>query len=102
MADETPDKQPDERRSINDNWWWSPALMLIVGLGVIGYQSTPILAGEAIVLNWVMVVIGAVVAVLGLMQLKTAYAAHRAQEDAAQDARADEGRALGSGSPDEP
>ena len=67
-------------RSLDSRWWWSPFLWLVVGAAVIGYQSGPIRSGEAIVLTWVMVAIGAVVSVVGLVSLARAYAAHRATQ----------------------
>lgn len=67
-------------RSLDSRWWWSPALMVVVGVAVIGYQSGPIRTGDAIVLNWVMVAVGAVVAAAGLLSLRRAYAEHRAAQ----------------------
>ena len=65
-------------RSLDSRWWWSPALWIVVGACVIGYQSGPIRSGEAIFLNWVMVAVGAAVAVAGLISLKRAHAQQRA------------------------
>ena len=67
-------------RSLDSRWWWSPFLWLVVGAAVIGYQSGPIRSGEAIVLTWVMVAIGAVVAAVGLVSFARAYATHRATQ----------------------
>lgn len=78
-----PTDEPAARTSLDSRWWWSAALWIVVGLGVIGYQSTAITAGDAIVLNWVMVAVGAAVAVVGLSSLKKAYDAHTAAESEA-------------------
>ncbi|NCT90739.1 hypothetical protein GXB85_07240 [Cellulomonas sp. APG4] len=81
--DETsPDRRPQgdgEERTwagnvpLDRRWWWSPALMVVVGIAVAAYQYSVIADGTAIALTWVMVAIGAVVTVAGLVQLKRAW-----------------------------
>lgn len=67
-------------RSLDTRWWWSPALMIVVGVVVIAYQFGAILGEGGIVLNWVMVAIGAAVAGVGIVSLKRDYDIHRAAE----------------------
>ena len=56
----------DEPATGGTAWWWSPGLMLVVGVAVIGFQvdayGSP---GGGMWLNAVMIGVGAVVAVLG-------------------------------------
>ena len=65
-------------RPLTNRWWWSSAVLIVAGLAVAGYQSGPIRDGESIALNWVMVAVGAGVAIAGLVSLRRAHAAHRA------------------------
>lgn len=64
---------------LDRRWWWSPALMIVVGIAVAAYQYSVIADGSAIALTWVMVAIGAVVAVAGLVQLKRAWDVEQAR-----------------------
>ena len=64
-----PEDAPDTRSPLTDRWWWSAALWMVVGGGVIVYQSGPIRTGSAIALTWVMVAVGAAVAIRGAMML---------------------------------
>ncbi|NTW41413.1 MAG: hypothetical protein HGA44_16305 [Cellulomonadaceae bacterium] len=71
----TPQPTEPERRTwagnkpLDTRWWWSASLMIVVGLVVIGYQAKVLMAGTGIALNWVMVVIGAVVVGWGVVDL---------------------------------
>lgn len=66
---------------LDQRWWWSPALMVVVGIAVIAYQVGAFRGeGGGFWLNWVMVAAGAAVAVWGLVRLKHAWDAHQAQE----------------------
>lgn len=71
-------------KPLDRNWWWSPALMIVVGLAVAGYQYSAI-AGEdgGIVLNWVLVVIGAGVVVAGLVSLRREWEIEQGRRTAA-------------------
>lgn len=52
-------------RSLDRRWWWHAAVMVIVGIAIIGFQWEVITTGQAIWGTWVMVVIGAVLIVAG-------------------------------------
>lgn len=67
-------------RSLDSRWWWSPALMIVVGVAVIGYQVSAYTNGGGIWMNAVMIVIGAAVAVAGLVSLWRAREAERAKD----------------------
>ena len=73
----------DEPRTLEGNapadrkWWWSPVLMIVVGVAVVAYQYSAITGEGAIVLNWVLVAIGGTVAIAGLVSLKRAWDAER-------------------------
>ena len=69
-------------RSLDSRWWWSPALMIVVGAVVIGYQFGAIMGEGGIWLNWAMVAVGGGVSVAGLVSLRREYAAHRAAQAA--------------------
>lgn len=70
-------------RSLDTRWWWSPTLMIVVGIAVIWYQFGAINGDGAIWMNWVLVAIGGAVGVAGLVSLARAYRAHREAEDTA-------------------
>ena len=72
-ADEPVEAGPSESTSLFDRWWWSAALWMVVGVGVIAYQSGPIRDGNTIALTWVMVAVGALVAARGAMMLWTGW-----------------------------
>lgn len=82
-AGESTDDTPDEpltwagNRPLDTRWWWSPALLVVVGVVVIWFQWSAIGAGSGIALNWVMVAIGAGVVIAGLVSLRRAHAAQR-------------------------
>lgn len=63
---------------LDSRWWWSPALMVVVGGVVIAYQVAAYTGEGGRWFNAVMIAIGAAVAVAGLVQLRRA---HRAQRD---------------------
>lgn len=81
---ETPQERPDTtwagNRSLDSRWWWSPALWIVVGLGVIAYQLGAYFGEGGMWLNAVMIAIGAGVALSGLVQLKRAHAEHVAAQ----------------------
>jgi hypothetical protein len=67
-------------RPLDTRGWWSPALMIVVGVVVIGFQWSAIRVDGGIALNWVMVAVGAGVAIAGLVSLRRAHAVHQASE----------------------
>ncbi|WP_372594267.1 hypothetical protein [Actinotalea sp.] len=72
------DEAPATRSALDDRWWWSAVLWMVVGVGVIAYQSGPIRTGTAIGLTWVLVAIGALVAARGALMLWRAWRAQQA------------------------
>lgn len=66
-------------RPLTTRWWWSPVLMVVVGVAVIGYQVSAYTNGGGMWMNAVMIAIGAAVAVAGLVSLWRAYPAERAK-----------------------
>ena len=50
-------------------WWWSPGLMVVVGVVVIGFQVQAYTGDGGTVLNAIMIAIGAAVAGTGVVQL---------------------------------
>ena len=77
-ASEAADPKP---RRLDERWWWSAALRMVVGGGVIAYQSGPIRDGSAFWLTWVMVGVGAVVAVRGAMVLWSTWKVEQQRQD---------------------
>lgn len=75
--DESTQTEPASPRRLDERWWWSAALWIVVGGGVIAYQSGPIRDGSAFWLSWVMVAIGAAVAVRGVLKLREDWAVER-------------------------
>lgn len=69
------------RPALDTRWWWSPALMIVVGVVVIGYQVSAYRGEGGIWLNGVMIVVGAGVVVAGLVSLRRAHRAHLAAQE---------------------
>lgn len=74
--------EPDEERTtwagnapLDTRWWWSPALMVVVGVVVIAYQVAAYRGEGGTWLNAAMILIGGGVAVTGLVSLLRAYRA---------------------------
>jgi len=80
-ADEPVEAGTAASTSLFDRWWWSAALWMVVGVGVIAYQSGPIRDGNTIGLTWVMVAVGALVAARGVMMLWTSWKAQGASSE---------------------
>lgn len=76
----TPERADEPTEQLNgpltDRWWWSGAFRMIAGGGVVAYQ-VPVLQAEPFALTYVMVALGAAVAVWGVLVLRTDYAIHR-------------------------
>lgn len=66
------------RPALDTRWWWSPALMIVVGGVVIAYQVAAYVGDGGIWLNAVMIAVGAAVVIAGLVSLRRAYRAHEA------------------------
>lgn len=81
--DDSSAEAAETRSPLTDRWWWSAALWMVVGGGVIAYQSGPIRTGSAIALTWVMVAIGAVVAVRGAVKLWNDWKVERERQEPA-------------------
>lgn len=54
---------------LTKRWWWHGALWIILGGGVVAYQSPVLLGGEPLALTWVMVALGLVVVGAGVVEL---------------------------------
>ena len=81
MADDPiPPETDDAPMALQDRWWWSPTLSLVLGVVIVGMQW-PSLRTGGVWLNWVVGALGAVVAVFGLVRLLRAYAKVRSVSD---------------------
>lgn len=58
---------------LQDRWWWSPTLSLVLG-GVITAMQVSALRNGGVWLNWLVAAVGTAVAVSGLVRLLRAYA----------------------------
>jgi hypothetical protein len=58
---------------LQDRWWWSPTLSLVLGSVIAAMQVSALRTG-GVWLNWLVAAIGAAVAVSGLVRLLRAYA----------------------------
>lgn len=74
MAQQSPDSPDESAQPLHARWWWSASLPLIVGVVVIGFQISAYRDGGGMWLNAVMIVVGAAVAISGLVGLKKAHA----------------------------
>lgn len=79
--DETPPETEDDTQiRLQDRWWWSATLSLVLGIVIVMLQF-PSLQTGGVWLNWVVAVIGAAVAVFGLVRLIRAYQVVRSESD---------------------
>jgi len=67
--------------SANDRWWWSGTFRAVIGAVIAYLQFGPISEGIANWMNWVMVGIGAAVAVWGIIDLVRDYDEHSKGSD---------------------
>ncbi|MBX9245085.1 hypothetical protein ICW40_09735 [Actinotalea ferrariae] len=58
---------------LDQRWWWSPALMIVVGVVVIAFQVSAYTGDGGTWLNAVMIAVGAAVVVAGLFSLRKAH-----------------------------
>lgn len=58
---------------LQDRWWWSPTLSLVLGAVITAMQVSALRNG-GVWLNWLVAAIGTAVAVSGLVRLLRAYA----------------------------
>ncbi|WP_149205015.1 hypothetical protein [Actinotalea subterranea] len=65
-------------RPLDSRWWWSPSLMVVVGIVVIGYQMSAYLGEGGIWLNGVMIAVGVVVVGAGVVSMVRARRRHLA------------------------
>lgn len=87
QPEQDPEKGPsfDERsRALNQKWWWSGALWTGVGIAVVAYQW-PVLtdsgpAPSSLWANWLMAVLGAGLAAVGLWRLWRDWTLERARQ----------------------
>ena len=63
---------------LQDRWWWSPTLSLVLG-GVITAMQVSALRTGGVWLNWLVAAIGTAVAISGLVRLLRAYAKVRSR-----------------------
>jgi len=63
---------------LQDRWWWSPTLSLVLG-GVITVMQVQALLDGGVWLNWLVAAVGTAVAAFGLVRLLRAYAKIRSQ-----------------------
>jgi len=80
MPDLNPSDQPepidhdaDAPTSVRDNWWWSPAVSLVIGIVVVGFQVGSLTGGGGVWLNWVVAGAGIALAASGVARLVRAY-----------------------------
>jgi hypothetical protein len=66
----TPD---DEKTSVRDNWWWSPAFAIVAGVVVVIFQYGPISQSGGVWLNWVVAGVGIALAGYGAVRLVRSY-----------------------------
>lgn len=80
MPDLNPSDQPeptepdaDAPTSVRDNWWWSPAVAIVIGVVVVMFQVGPLTGSGGVWLNWVVVGLGIALAASGVTRLVRAY-----------------------------
>lgn len=79
MSEQIPSDEPeptstpdDEKSSVRDNWWWTPAFAMVAGVVVVIFQYGSITDG-GVWLNWVVAGVGVVLAGYGAVGLVRSY-----------------------------
>lgn len=74
-SEEPESTEPDEDAptSVRDNWWWSPAVAIVIGVAVVAFQVSPIRDSGGVWLNWVVAGIGIALAASGVVRLVRDY-----------------------------
>ena len=67
------DDADDAPTSVRDNWWWSPAFAIVIGVVVVLFQVGPITGSGGVWLNWVVAGVGIALAANGVVRLIRAY-----------------------------
>lgn len=78
---DTTELQPADENApilLQDRWWWSSTLSLVLG-GVITVMQVQALQNGGVWLNWLVAAVGTAVAGSGLVRLLRAYAKARSQ-----------------------
>jgi len=73
-SDQDSEKKPF---SVADRWWWSGTFRTVIGIVIAYLQFGPISEGHSNWMNWVMVAVGAAVAVWGIYDLIRDYDKHK-------------------------
>ena len=68
-----PGGSPTAGTALRDSWWWSPTLMLVVGIVVAGYQLDSLRSPDPLWVSWAVAGVGVLVALIGLVRLASAY-----------------------------
>lgn len=70
---EPTESDTDAPTSVRDNWWWSPAVALVIGVVIVMLQIGPLTASGGVWLNWVVAGLGIALAASGVVRLVRAY-----------------------------
>lgn len=72
--EQTEEHDDDAPATVRDNWWWSPAVALVIGVVVVMLQAQSLTGSGGHLLNWVVAGLGVALAASGVVRLVREYA----------------------------
>jgi len=72
-TDESDGPHQEAPATVRDNWWWSPAVALVMGVVIVAIQWPSLTGSGGHVLNWVVAGLGAALAASGVVRLARDY-----------------------------
>jgi ABC-type uncharacterized transport system permease subunit len=71
--EQTEEHDDDVPATVRDNWWWSPAVALVIGVVVVMLQAQSLTGSGGHLLNWVVAGLGVALAASGVVRLVREY-----------------------------
>ena len=71
--EQTEEHDDNAPATVRDNWWWSPAVALVIGVVVVMLQAQSLTGSGGHLLNWVVAGLGVALAASGVVRLAREY-----------------------------